>query len=276
MLLDARITNFDALAIDADRSAIDTFKSRNEHRLVKIKEYILNDDNLIDADTIAKDLFPTEKADVFLSHTHQDHDAVVALAVHLEGLGLEMFVDSCVWGDVYTLLQDVDKIRSIIPHKPNTYYYERVTRTAASMYMILNVALQRMIDQSELLLFLDSKAVRIEDYVEGRDYIGSPWIFSELMFAQMVRRRPRKTASLESFTEAVARTMDSALPPTARFSLPGSSYAMAAEDLWQVIDDVRVPAAAAIVEGKPDGTIFLDAFYGKLKPGAFERGLLGW
>jgi len=270
MHLDARITNFDALGIHADRSAIDTFKSRSKHRLVKIKEYILNDENLIDADAIAKDLFPTEKADVFLSHTHQDHDAVVALAVQLQNLGLRVFVDSCVWGDVYTLLQDVDKIRSIIPNKPNTYYYERVTRTAASMYMILNVALQRMIDQTELLLFLDSKAVRIDDYVEGRDYIGSPWISSELMFAQMVRRRPRDVASLESVAETVGRTMDSALPPTARFSLPESSYAMAATDLWQVIDDVRIPAAAAIVEGKPDGTIFLDAFYGKLEAGALE------
>lgn len=276
MLLDARITHFDALAIDVDRSAIDAFKSRNTHRLVKIKDYILNDDNLIDADTIAKDLFPTEEADVFLSHTRQDHDAVVALAVHLESLGLKVFVDSCVWGDVYALLHDVDKVRSIMPNKANTYYYERVLRTAASMYMILNVALQRMIDQSEVLLFLDSKAVRIKDYVAGRDYIGSPWIFSELMFAQMVRRRPRKTASLESITEVVAKTMDSALPPTARFSLPGSSYAMAAADLWQVIDDVRVPAAAAIADGAPDRDIFLNAFYRKLKPGAFERGLLGW
>ncbi|WP_313247090.1 hypothetical protein [Stenotrophomonas rhizophila] len=104
MHLDARITNFDALGIHADRSAIDTFKSRSKHRLVKIKEYILNDENLIDADAIAKDLFPTEKADVFLSHTHQDHDAVVALAVQLQNLGLKVFVDSCVWGDVYTLL----------------------------------------------------------------------------------------------------------------------------------------------------------------------------
>lgn len=276
MLLDAKITDFDTQTFSADVRAMEEFKSRNKDRLVQIKDYILNDDNLIDADAIARDLFPTENADVFLSHTRQNHDAVVALAVQLEGLGLRVFVDSCVWGDVYALLLEVDKIRSIIPDRPNIYYYERVVRTAANMYMILNVALQRMIDQSELLLFLDTKAVRVDDYVEGREYIGSPWIFSELMFAQMVRRRAREKVSFEHFTEALAKTMDSALPPTARFSMPDSSYVMSAADLSEVIDAVRVPAAVAKVNGTPNPNLFLDAFYRKLGPGPFERGLLGW
>jgi len=276
MLLDARITGFDALTLFADGVAMDSFKTRNRDRLVRIRDYILNDENLLDAEAIASDLFPTETADVFLSHTHQDHDAVVALAVHLESLGLKVFVDSCVWGDVYTLLHEVDKIRSVIPGKPDTFYYARVTRTAASMYMILNVALQRMIDQAELLLFLDSKAVRIDDYVEGRAYTGSPWIFSELMFAQTVRRRPREKVSTEALIEAVARTMDGALPPTARFAMPDSSYSMPAAELWEVIETVRVPAVAAKIHGEPNPNIFLDAFYTQLKPGAFERGLLGW
>lgn len=276
MLLDSRISDFDKHLFEADASRIDAFKNRNKQRLVAIKDYILNDDNLIDADAIAKDLFPTEEADVFLSHTHQNHDAVVALAVKLEGLGLKVFVDSCVWGDVYALLHEVDQIRSIIQGETRRYHYERTVRTSANMYMILNVALQRMMDQSELLLFLDTKAARVEDYVNGEAYIGSPWIFSELMFAQMVRRKPRETASMEALTEAVAKTMDGVTPPTARFSLPSSSYVMSAANLAQVMDDVTVPAAAAIYDGEPDPTIFLDAFYHKLNIGPFERGLLGW
>jgi len=206
MLMDVRITDFDELRLRVTQDELDAYKARNTPELDDITDYLSGKDNLLDADAIAARLFAVEKADVFLSHAHRDHDAVVALAVTLEKLGLNVFVDACVWGDVYALLLKVDQARAELPLQPGLFDYTRATRNAANMYMILNVALQRMIDQSELLLFLDSNAVRVQDYVEGEAYIGSPWIFAELMFAQMVARRPRLTGTgIENLREVFAK-----------------------------------------------------------------------
>lgn len=279
MLLDVKITGFDALSFDVDDSAIDAFKARNKGLTTDITDYLAGADNMLDAESIAGHLFPVQHADVFLSHTHQDHDAVVKLAVTLERLGMKVFVDSCIWGDVYDLLLKVDKARSPIPGKPNTYYYERTVRTAANMYMILNVALQRMIHNTELLMFLESKAVRVEDYVEGKAYIGSPWIFSELMFARMVKRRARPTPAkgLENFKEAVARTADAAPAPLVRYRLPESAHTMAASDLCTLMANASPQATLARMMGTtPDKNVFLDAFYTSLPVTAAERRLLRW
>lgn len=278
MLLDVKITDFDSLHLQVDRAELDAYKARNTPKLDDITEYLSGKDSLLDAEAIAAHLFAVEPAHVFLSHTHRDHDAVVALAVTLEKLGLKVFVDSCVWGDVYALLLKVDQARAAIEGQADSFYYTRATRNAANMYMILNVALQRMIDQSELLLFLDSKAVRVQDYVEGEDYIGSPWIFSELMFAQMVARRPRLTGTgMEALSEVLAKDEADATAPTVRYRLPESSHSMPATTLRRLISAAELANRLTIKFrlrcGKQD---FLKDFYEALPLRAAERELLGW
>lgn len=278
MLLDVRITDFDDLRLRVTQNELDAYKARNTPELDDITDYLSGKDNLLDADAIAARLFAVEKADVFLSHAHRDHDAVVALAVTLEKLGLKVFVDACVWGDVYALLLKVDQARAEFPLQPGLFDYTRATRNAANMYMILNVALQRMIDQSELLLFLDSKAVRVQDYVEGEAYIGSPWIFAELMFAQMVARRPRLTgAGIEHLREVFAKDDSDATAPMVRYRLPESSHTMPAATLNRLISSATFAASLATrFNLRSSGYDFLDHFYQALPLRAAERELLGW
>lgn len=279
MLLDVKITGFDALSLTADPAAIAEFKGRNRSKLDDIATFMAGKDNLLDAQSIAAQLFPVGKADVFLSHAHANQDAVISLALALEAAGLTVFVDSCVWGNVYELLLRVDNARSRIEGKEHLFHYRHATRTAANMYMILNVALHRMIDNAELMLFLDTDAVRVEQYLEDKAFIGSPWIFSELMFATMVgrRARPGKSVGLETFTEALAKTFDSALPPLVRYELPPSSHTMEASVLMQLVRDAQRHARLFKSKGQqPEPDVFLEPFYTRLPVTAMERKLLGW
>lgn len=276
MLLDVRITDFDTLKLPVTSEEVADYKARHTPALDDIQTYLCGKDNLLDADRIAERLFSVTPADVFLSHAHLDQDAVVALAVRLERLGLKVFVDSCVWGDVYALLLEVDKAHAAVEGKEDLFHYTQVTRNAASVYMILGVALQRMIDQSELLLFLDSPAVRVEDYVEGEDYIGSPWIFAELMFAQMVARRPRGGLGLEQFTEAVAKA-EPGVGPVMRYRLPVSRHVMAAGKLRELMESAGIAQHLSRKLKVPcGGTDFLNAFYRALDLSEGELALLGW
>lgn len=273
MLLDLKITNFATPPMAVDAAAVAAFEARTRQPLVALEQYLKGRDNLLDAETVQQQLFPTVKADVFLSHASGDRQQVMQLAVMLEQLGLTVFVDSCVWGNVYTLLNEVDDQFSRKKDAPGTYHYRKVTRTAASVYMILNAALQRMIDGCELFLYLDTATVRIEDYVEDASYIGSPWVFSELMFARHVMRRGRPRRTMESFSSrALAKTEDSADLVT-RYRTPASSHVLEWKVLERAIADNAGLAAPSTL---PDHPVFLDHLYGKLKLSDQEKFLLGW
>lgn len=272
MLLDVKINNFGGSLPTVKDEDVQAFKRRNEDRRADLTAYLTGKTNLLDASLIEQHLFPLEQVDVFLSHSHQDHDKVVRLAVALEDLGLKVFVDSCVWGDAYTLLKDVDDMHSVNTSEANTYFYSKVTRTTANVYMILNVALQRMIDRCELFLFLasDASTLTMEQYVDGPEYVGSPWVFSELAFASTVARRARAQPSMENLFEVVGKTEDAALPPIVRYEMPPSSHAM---DWSQLQDVMRTQARLQTSRGK-DKLAVLDAVYHRLDLSAMEKKLI--
>lgn len=273
MLLDLKIKNFATPPMAVDAAAVAAFEQRTPSPLVALASYLKGKDTLLDADTVQKHLFPSVKADVFLSHASGDRQQVMQLAVALERLGLTVFVDSCVWGNVYALLNDVDDHFSRKKDEPGSYHYRKVTRTAANVYMILSAALQRMIDGCELFLYLDSPAVRIKDYVDGGDYIGSPWVFSELMFARHVARRGRPRPSLEVYNEGAGIKAADSTERMARFLPPASTHALEWKVLARAMEDMAgLPASARW----RDGPWFLDHLYRKLSLSAQERQLLGW
>jgi len=272
MLLDLTIRNFAVPPMDVDAAAVAAFERRGKQPLVDLGAYLQGEDNLLDADTVQQQLFPTVHADVFLSHASGDRQQVMQLAVALERLGLTVFVDSCVWGNVYALLQEVDDRFSARGSAPGTYHYHyhRLTRTTASVYMILNAALQRMIDGCELFLYLETDAVRVADYVGDTRYIGSPWVFAELMFARHVARRGRVRPSLEAFKgHAPVQTFDG----VARFRTPASSHALEWDVLLRAMADMSNFPPSAYWQDAP---VFLDHLYRKLPLSDAEKALLGW
>lgn len=183
--------------------------------LEPLEKYLLNDSNeIFSADKIQEKLFPTIKDnDIFLSHAHADENDVIKLAVYLEKYGLKVFVDSLVWGNAYDLLEKIDR-EYCWQEESKTFNYHQRNHTTANVYMILNTALHKMIDQSELYLFLGSEtAVKIKDVINSskKESVRSPWIYSELMFANQVQRKPkvRSGIMLESASNNNKIAMDS-------------------------------------------------------------------
>jgi len=192
MYLSLEINDFSYSKLKIDDSKIAEFKKKNNSILYDLERYLLNKDNIFNATEIQKHLFPETTAEIFLSHAHADEDKVIALAVYLKELGFNVFVDSFVWGSAFDLLKKIDE-KHCKYRDPDTgkeiYSYKNRNFSTANIYMILNAALHRMIERSELFIFLGTEnSLTIEDSIENQKKLISPWIFSELTFVNQVRR----------------------------------------------------------------------------------------
>lgn len=195
MFLDLKIENVSEQLTEYSRSDVTAYKENKASMFTELERYLLDEDSILDADKIQRDVFPLMDADIFISHSHRDQDTAIKIAISLEKIGLTAFVDSCVWGHADELLRKVDD-KFCMPEGWSSYNYFLRNRTTANIHMILNSALHKMIDKSELFIFLDSKnSVRFGEYVNNTEHLSSPWIYSELMFASHVRRSPRKIIS---------------------------------------------------------------------------------
>ena len=70
----------------------------------------IRDEHTLDGKAIQDSWFSTnEKFDVFLSHSHKDKTKIISIAGFLhEKLGLNSFIDSCLWGYSDDLLRMID------------------------------------------------------------------------------------------------------------------------------------------------------------------------
>lgn len=195
MFLDLKLKNYAKGYLSSDRREITCFLERQNKKLINLEKYLLDENSILDADKIQNDIFPMISADVFVSHSHNDQDGAIEIALALEQMGLKAFVDSCVWGFADDLLRKIDN-KFCIPEGWSNYSYDLRNRTTTNVHLILSSALQGMIDQSELFVFLESgNSVKVGEYVNKPEYLSSPWIHSELMFASRVRRKERKRIS---------------------------------------------------------------------------------
>lgn len=181
MFVDITIEDFNAISLPHSQAEITAFReqSKTVFNTEKLQKFLLGKNNVLDAESIANECFPNIHADVFLSHSHRDEDDVVKLALSLRKMGLNVFVDSCVWGWADEILRVIDE-EFCFQESSQTFDYSLRNRTTSNVYMILNTALQSMISKTELLLFLQTNnSVKIGEYVKDQSHLSSPWIFSE-------------------------------------------------------------------------------------------------
>lgn len=225
----------------ATNSDVLAYKEKIRSAYLKpLETYLLDDTNKIfSADKIQEQLFPTIKDnDIFLSHAHKDEEEVIKLAIQLERLGLNVFVDSCVWGNAYDLLFSIDN--SYCKIGENLFSYEKISHTSANIYMILNTALHKMIDQSELFLFLGSEtAVTVKDAIDGskEESVRSPWIYSELMFANQVRRVQKRQIALLEYTEKLENHITMDEMPSFDYIKPDLDYSLSNSNFQEWLSD---------------------------------------
>jgi len=63
----------------------------------------------IDGAKIMEDWFPNKKADIFISHSHNDRRTAERLAIWLQReMNFSVFIDSVVWGSTDELLKKID------------------------------------------------------------------------------------------------------------------------------------------------------------------------
>ena len=171
----------------------DEFRQQAKGRFNELSSYLIGvfeNKEVIDAEKIASHIFPTQKADIFLSHSHADEHKAIELAVSLQNKGLNVFVDSCVWGYFHELLDELNTVYAEPKYKEGRviYDYRKATGLTAGVHMMLSGALHQMIQRSELFIFLNTeKSVPLEDY-QSFDRTFSPWIYSELQFSSFVKR----------------------------------------------------------------------------------------
>ena len=150
-----------------------------------LDKYALEDGNL-DAEKIENDWFPRVDAHVFLSHSHADEDLVINFAGYLyEHYKITSFIDSTVWGYADELLKQINEKYCRFQNKQGKKVFDigKTNRSAAQVYLLLQGALSKMIDQCECLIFINTpSALNISD-VKGNEKTASPWIYSELLMA---------------------------------------------------------------------------------------------
>lgn len=133
--------------------------------------------------------FPDIDAQVFISHSHKDVNLALNVAGHLlECFGLSSFIDSTVWGYSDDLLKVLDK-KYCYNEGSNTYNYAKRNRSTAHVHMMLSVAITKMMNKCECVIFLNTpQSISAEQYIDG-SVTDSPWIYSELAMTDLIGKR---------------------------------------------------------------------------------------
>lgn len=151
----------------------------------------VGEDGIIDGTELQKNWFPIKRTfDVFLSHSHNDESLAISLAGFLKKeLDLDTFIDSCLWGYSNDLLRELDEKYCRSSSDCTLFDYDKRNYSTSHVHMMLSIALSRMIDNCEAVFFLNSEnSISLkEDIDECRTM--SPWIYSELSLADMIRTR---------------------------------------------------------------------------------------
>jgi hypothetical protein len=264
MFLDLKIENVVASASVWSDAEVASYKAKKDRVIIKLEEYLLNGNNLLDATKIQQSVFPETDIDVFISHSHSDEDQAIRIALSLEAIGLKPFVDSCVWGFADELLQKIDD-KFCIPPGWQNYSYGLRNRTTTNVHLILNAALQQMIHRSELFIFLGTESsIKIDEYMSDAECLSSPWIFSELMFAQNVKRTARKQyeTGLEEYRKLEEAAFDSKQVEF-RYLLPQSTYTMDYEQFIEWLSSEALSDAPDFIR-RISGLQHVDKLYAEL------------
>lgn len=191
------------------------YKNKYENVAQKIKlkikrnlENYLLPDKKINVEKLRDDWFPTEQYDIFISHSHKDIEDIEALAGYLIYVKkLRVFVDSFIWGYFKELQKELDnKYNS---QGNGSYNYDGSNWCCNNVSIILNSALQEVIDKSEVIFFYNTPNSITHNYYD-QDRTESPWIFSEIETTRIIEKRcpKRLQPALESYNNSFKKEED--------------------------------------------------------------------
>ncbi|WP_343679501.1 hypothetical protein [Chryseobacterium arthrosphaerae] len=165
----------------------DIQNSKKEKIKENFKLYFLNKDYL-DASLIMDNWFPNIQSDVFLSHSHKDEDIALKIAGYLKDKhNLDVFVDSSIWLNSNDLLKLIDN--KFCLNEDKTFYdYDLRNFSTSHVHMMLMNSLNKMIDNCELLLFLNTpNSISAKTVIKEQTF--SPWIYSEIETSKIINKK---------------------------------------------------------------------------------------
>lgn len=145
------------------------------------------EDGSIDGSKMQENWFPQIEADIFISHSHGDKKLAQELSKWLYvTFGLKAFIDSDVWGYAPNLEKKL--LRIYRRYSDQEDYDDLKNFASAHVHMMLSVALNQMIDNTECLFFLNTpSSISIDAPIDGTT--PSPWIYSEIAMSRLIRKR---------------------------------------------------------------------------------------
>lgn len=175
----------------------------NKSKVKAIIDSFVLENGKLDGTKMQSNWFPQINADIFLSHSHNDEKLAIALSEWMfENFGLNVFIDSCIWGYSNKLLGMIDKeyCRPDKINKPHSYSYEQRNYSTSHIHMMLSTALTMMIDNAECIIFLNTpNSVSPNDVINKTE---SPWIYSEIAMTRLIRQKPKKEYRIKPITES--------------------------------------------------------------------------
>lgn len=168
-------------------------KSQSQGVEKALNEYINN--NIVDGSKIQKDWFPEVNTDIFLSHSNIDKKLVNAVAGWINyTFELSCFIDSNVWcyaGNIADKLNDSFSNKRTDDDGGFVYNHKKCLKVSEHVNTMLNIALQKMIDKCESVFLINTEnSIHINSDSKSIDATYSPWIYSELVCSEIVRKKP--------------------------------------------------------------------------------------
>lgn len=177
----------------------------------------IQNNGAIDGSRVQEQWFPQIKADIFISHSHQDQDAAFKLAGWLfKKFGLVSFIDSSVWGHADVLLRQIDN-QYCLNENGQTYSYDKRNGSTSHVHMMLLTALGKMMSHTECLFFLNTaQSITSEDAAQKTK---SPWLFAEIALSQIIKKeKPLRVTHLGESYKIASRSSTMSIEHTVDFS----------------------------------------------------------
>lgn len=151
------------------------------------EKYFLENDKL-DGNYIMDQWFPIVNNDIFLSHSHKDENLALKIAGFLnEKHKLNVFVDSSVWLNCNDLLKLIDG-KYCLNQEKTFYDYNSRNYSTSHVHMMLMNSLNKMIDNSEALFFLNTpNSLSPKTVIQEQTF--SPWIYSEIETSKIINKK---------------------------------------------------------------------------------------
>jgi len=176
----------------------------------QISKFTLSDGSL-NGRLMTADWFPLVKRDIFISHSHKDIKIALTLAGKFKKeLNIDCFVDSSIWKYADSLLRLIDDQYCYQPES-KTYNYNKRNYSTSHVHMMLSVALTKMIDACECLIFINTpNSITPDKVITDKSETLSPWIYSEISMTKLIRKRTledhrRHAMSMENYQESFSR-----------------------------------------------------------------------